>query len=174
MSAAADDDYQHFVSGILERADGHGFAHLSAMQVVFSLTTTASQITYDLEATVHRPRRLSWAAYRLLVVLAVSGPLDPTRAAPRAAMSRAAVSAVAKTLEGEGLITRKPSTVDGRSVVLSLTKRGRAVLAEAKAANNEREEAWCAVLDETERRHLVRLLRKLADQPTSTSVRQRG
>jgi len=174
MSAVVDDDYQHFVSGILERADNRGFAHLSAMQVVFALTTTTSQVTYDLEATVHRPRGLSWAAYRLLVVLAVSGPLDPTRAAPRAAMSRAAVSALAKTLERDGLINRKPSTVDGRSVVLSLTRRGRSVFADAKAANNEREEAWCAVLAESERRQLVTLLRKLANQPSSTSVRQRG
>ena len=65
----ADNDYQRFVAGILGRADTTGFEHPSAMQTVFSLTTTASMITYDLEAAVHRPLGLSWAAYRLMVVL---------------------------------------------------------------------------------------------------------
>ncbi len=170
----ADNDYQRFVAGILGRADTTGFEHPSAMQTVFSLTTTASMITYDLEAAVHRPLGLSWAAYRLMVVLFVSGPVDPTTAAPRAAMSRATVSSLANSLERDGLLVREPADHDKRSVVLALTDKGRALLDEAKRANNEREEVWCGVLTEDERQQLVGLLAKLAAQPAETDVRQRN
>lgn len=170
----ADNDYQRFVAGILERADTSGFEHPSAMQTVFALTTTASMITYDLEATVHRPLGLSWASYRLMVVLFVTGPVDPTTAAPLAAMSRATVSSLANGLERDGYVVREPAEHDRRSVVLALTDKGRQLLQQAKQANNAREEEWCGVLTEDERRQLVGLLGKLAAQPATTNVRQRN
>lgn len=170
----ADNDYQRFVAGILERADSSGFEHPSAMQTVFALTTTASMLTYDLEATVHRPLGLSWPSYRLMVVLFVTGPVDPTTAAPLAAMSRATVSSLANSLERDGYVVREPAEHDRRSVVLALTDKGRELLQQAKQANNAREEEWCGVLTEDERLQLVTLLGKLAAQPAATNVRQRN
>ena len=69
---------------------------------------------------------------------------------------------------------REPADHDKRSVVLALTDKGRALLDEAKRANNEREEVWCGVLTEDERQQLVGLLAKLAAQPAETDVRQRN
>jgi DNA-binding MarR family transcriptional regulator len=174
VSSVDDNEEQRrFVRSIQSRADRLGFEHLSAMQVVFALTMSAGIVSYDLEASVHRPLGLTWASYRVLVVLAASGPTDPSTTAQRAGMSRAAVSAVANTLERDGLITRRPSENDGRSVLLTLTNRGRHVFGQAKHGNNAREEVWCAVLDEDERAQLVALLSKLVDQPPDVEIRQR-
>jgi DNA-binding MarR family transcriptional regulator len=78
-------------------------------------------------------------------------------------MSRQAVSALAKTLEADGLVERRTAAHDARSVVLSLTDAGAAQLEAVFLRHNRREAAWAGVLDVDERRTLTGLLAKLAD-----------
>ena len=96
----------------------------SAMAMVLFLHRVVNSLVYDLESTVHRPAGWSWSAFRLLFTLWVSGPQESSGAAELAGMSRAAVSALAKTLEAAGLLERTPDERDRRGVVLSLTPTG--------------------------------------------------
>ncbi|WP_254125502.1 MarR family winged helix-turn-helix transcriptional regulator [Amycolatopsis sp. CA-230715] len=160
--AASELDFWSFVELANTRlAREFGFSHPLATEVLLTLNRASSVVTYDLEATVHRPRGRSWSGFRLLFVTWLAGPLEAKKAAELTGMSRAAVSNLAKTLVVDGLLERTPGEHDGRSVLLSLTKRGQVEMVEVFRAQNEREHEWAGVLTETEQRILVLLLNKL-------------
>ncbi|MGI5131303.1 MarR family winged helix-turn-helix transcriptional regulator [Pseudonocardia sp. CA-107938] len=134
----------------------------SAMTMVLLLHRVASSVVYDLESTVHRPAGWSWSAFRLLFALWVGGPQEASGAARVAGMSRAAVSALAKTLHAAGLVDRAPDDRDRRGVVLSLTPTGAERLEAAFRAHNQREAEWAALLTPDELDVLNTVLGKLA------------
>ncbi len=134
-----------------------------AMQLILLLHRVTNAVVYDLESTVHRPAGWSWSAFRAVFTLWISGPLEPSRLAEQSGMSRQAVSALAKTLEADGLVERRTAPRDARSVLLSLTDAGADRLEDVFLRHNRREAEWAGVLDTDERRTLARLLAKLAD-----------
>ncbi|WP_236795137.1 MarR family winged helix-turn-helix transcriptional regulator [Amycolatopsis sp. GM8] len=160
---AADElDFWSFIELAGRRLSGEfGFSHQLATRVLLTLNRASNVVTYDLEATVHRPRGRSWSGFRLLFVTWLAGPLEARKAAQLSGMSRAAVSNLSKTLVADGLLARTPGEHDGRSVLLSLTERGQREMVEVFREQNEREHEWASVLTEAEQRILVLLLDKL-------------
>jgi DNA-binding MarR family transcriptional regulator len=145
-----------------------------AMRLVLTLHRVTSALVYDLESSVHRPRGFSWAGFRVLFVLWLAGPLEAKRVAELSGMSRAAVSALANTLERTGLASRRRADHDGRGIVLTLTPAGHDAITEAFRAHNQREQAWAGTLTEDENATLVGLLEKLmAAASTATAKRRR-
>jgi DNA-binding MarR family transcriptional regulator len=134
-----------------------------AMELVLLLHRVTNTVVYDIESTVHRPAGWSWSAFRAGFTLWVSGPLEPSRLAETSGMSRQAVSALAKTLEADGLVERTAAANDARSIVLALTPLGVERIERVFLAHNRREADWAGVLDPDERHQLTRLLTKLAD-----------
>ncbi|MFD9959538.1 MarR family winged helix-turn-helix transcriptional regulator [Amycolatopsis sp. NPDC059020] len=154
-------------------ADEFGFEHQLATEVLLTLNRASGIVTYDLEASVHRPSGRSWSAFRLLFVTWLAGPLEAKKAAELTGMSRAAVSNLAKPLVEEGLLGRAPSENDGRSVLLALTERGEREMVEVFERQNRREYEWTNVLTEAEQRILVMLLNKLITDRDQFDVRGR-
>jgi len=154
-----------------ERLDG---IDRQAMQLVLLLHRVTNTIVYDLESTVHRPAGWSWSAFRAVFTLWISGPLEPSRLAEVSGMSRAAVSALVKTLEADGLIERTAATGDARSVVLTLTPAGDRKVRTVFIEHNLRETDWALALEPDERNTLIRLLGKLADAGQQDWVSHRG
>lgn len=152
----------------------YGFRHQLATEVVLTLTRAAGIVTYDLEASVHRPRGRSWSAFRLLFVTWLAGPLEAKKAAELTGMSRAAVSNLVKSLAADGLLERTPGEHDGRAVLLSLTERGHQEMTATFEEHNVREHAWAHVLTEAEQRVLVMLLDKLITNRDQFDVRGRN
>ncbi|OXM72835.1 MULTISPECIES: MarR family winged helix-turn-helix transcriptional regulator [Amycolatopsis] len=168
-------DFWSFVELANRRLAGEfGFRHQLATEVLLTLNRASNIVTYDLEASVHRPRGHSWSAFRLLFVTWLAGPLEAKKAAELTGMSRAAVSNLAKTLVADGLLERAPGEHDGRSVLLSLSERGRAEMVEVFREHNEREHEWTSVLTEAEQRILVMLLDKLITNRDQFDVRGRN
>ncbi|MGI5126077.1 MarR family winged helix-turn-helix transcriptional regulator [Pseudonocardia sp. CA-107938] len=162
MSEESELDFWSFVAQANRRiAEEFGPSHQLATEVLLTLNRASNLVTYDLEAAVHRPRGRSWSAFRLMFVVWLAGPLEPSAAARLAGMSRAAVSNLSKPLVSDGLLDRTPAEVDGRSVRLSLTAAGRAEMLDVFREQNERELGWAASLTEEEQRTLVLLLNKL-------------
>lgn len=151
-----------------------GFPHPHATRLLLTLNRASAIVTYDLESTVHRPRGHSWAAFRLLFVTWLAGPLEPKRAAVLTGMSRAAVSNLVKPLVADGLLDRSPDERDGRSVRLSLTEQGHTEMVRVFRVHNEREHEWASVLTETEQRILIMLLNKLITNRNQFDVRGRN
>lgn len=148
------------VAGAAARVDD---TDTEAMELVMLLHRVTNAVVYDLESTVHRPAGWSWSAWRALFTLWISGPLEPSRLAELSGMSRQAVSALAKTLEADGLIERRGADRDARSVVLSISRAGELRLTRAFRDHNRREVEWADALDPDERATLTHLLAKLAD-----------
>lgn len=152
-----------FVDGALARIpELVGGVDREAMALVLLLHRVTNVVVYDLESTVHRPAGWSWSAFRAVFTLWVGGPLEPSRLAELSGMSRQAVSALAKTLEADGLIARQSVDHDARSVRLALTPAGEQQLRHAFRAHNDRESQWAATLSPDERATLTGLLTKLA------------
>jgi DNA-binding MarR family transcriptional regulator len=145
----------------------------AAMRLVLTLHRVTSALVYDLESSVHRPRGFSWPGFRVLFVLWLAGSAEAKQVAKLSGMSRAAVSALVNTLERDGLVSRRQADHDGRAVQLSLTEVGRAAITDAFQAHNEREQAWAAILTETERAALVGLLEKLMRGAATVAKRRR-
>lgn len=137
-------------------------ADLDAMAVLYNLLRTAAKVVHDLETNVHRPFGHTWASFRVLFNVWVAGPIAPRELARLSSVSRASISSVLNTLEERGLVVRKRSADDRRSVEVELTERGRAHMVEYWKRHNERERAWAASLDAAQRRALVDALHTLA------------
>jgi len=168
-------DFWSFVDLAGQRlSEEFGFPHRLATRLLLTLNRASAIVTYDLESTVHRPRGHSWAAFRLLFVTWLAGPLEPGQAATLAGMSRAAVSNLTKTLVADGMMVRAPGQRDGRSVILSLTEQGQGAMLEIFTSQNERERQWSGVLTETEQGILVMLLDKLIAGRVQFDVRERS
>ncbi|HEY3480002.1 MAG TPA: MarR family transcriptional regulator [Streptomyces sp.] len=143
-----------------------------AMRLGLTLHRLAGALVYDWESTVHRPRGLSWGGFRVLFVLWLAGPLESRHAARLAGMSRAAVSALVKTLERDGLVTRTQVPEDRRAVRLELTEPGHAAVTDAYQAHNTRERAWAESLTPSERTVLIGLLEKLTMSPAAATAQR--
>jgi DNA-binding MarR family transcriptional regulator len=160
--ASTDLDFWSFVALANDTlAREYGFRHQLATELLLTLNRASELVTYDLESSVHRPRGRSWAAFRLMFVVWLAGPLESKSVARLTGTSRAAVSNLTKPLVTEGLLHRRPDEHDGRSVRLSLTEAGRAEMIDVFRRHNERENEWATGLTETEQRMLVMLLDKL-------------
>ncbi|GAA1245532.1 MarR family transcriptional regulator [Prauserella halophila] len=168
-------DFWSFVELANRRlAEEYGFKHQLATELLLTLNRASNIVTYDLEASVHRPHGLSWSGFRLLFVTWLAGPLEAKKAAELTGMSRAAVSNLAKTLVADGSLNRESGVRDGRSVLLSLTDAGHRDMIEVFREHNEREDEWAGVLSPEEQRILVMLLDKLVTSRDQFDVRGRN
>jgi MarR family transcriptional regulator, negative regulator of the multidrug operon emrRAB len=175
VTDSAEPDFWSFIeTANTKLATEYGFEHQLATEVLLTLNRASNIVTYDLEASIHRPRGWSWSSFRLLFVTWLAGPIEPKRAAELTGMSRAAVSNLSKTLIADGLLARTPDETDGRSVRLALTEDGHARMIESFADQNERENAWASVLTEPEQRILVMLLNKLITNRSQFDVKGRN
>lgn len=168
-------DYWSFVEAAKRRiSEEFPDADLSANQMFLSLNRASSTVIYDFESTIHRPAGRTWSSFRLLLALWVTGPLSPNEVARLAGMSKAAVSSLVTTLLNKGLLFREASPIDGRSVILHLTKAGIADIRDAFQVQNERESQWAEVLTEEEQETLVGLLEKVMTQRKTIGARYRN
>lgn len=155
-------DFWSFVERASARLEGeHGYTDPLATRLLLTLNRSSMLITYDLEASVHRPRGRSWAAFRIMFVLWLAGPVESKQAAVLTGMSRAAVSNLTSPLVAAGVIERTPNAHDGRSVQLGLTAQGREEITELFVDQHNRELTWASSLDVAEQETLIRLLEKL-------------
>lgn len=166
--------YWEFVEAAQERIRAEfPQADLAANRLMMSLNRASSTVTYDFEASIHRPAGSTWAGFRVLLTLWVSGPLGSHQVASATGMSRAAVSSLSNTLEARGLLQRTSSAEDRRQVTLSLTDDGEAAIRRDFQAQNARESEWAAGLAPDEVENLARLLEKLMQHRSSFGGRSR-
>ncbi|WTW97889.1 MarR family transcriptional regulator [Streptomycetaceae bacterium NBC_01309] len=137
---------------------------------VFALGYRLLHLAYllltDLESRVHRPRGWTVPGFRIMFKLWILGPTQPARLAELSVMSRSALTNAVNTLERDGLVERRRTPEDKRAVIVALTPRGEAAVAEAFAAHAERESDWFAALGREDRAQLTALLsRMIAGRP---------
>ncbi|WP_139319234.1 MULTISPECIES: MarR family winged helix-turn-helix transcriptional regulator [unclassified Pseudonocardia] len=136
-------------------------ADLEAMAFGFGLVRVANRFQQDVEAHIMRPAGLTYAAFRVMFCIRIVGPVPPKEIARHSNVSQATISSVVNTLERRKLVTRTPSTDDGRGVIVGLTHIGETTVTQLLHGINERESRWLAALPADERSRLVRTLRSL-------------
>jgi DNA-binding MarR family transcriptional regulator len=106
---------------------------------------------------------LSLSQYYLLLPLAGGGELPASRLALEAGIAAPTATRVVDGLEKEGLVRRRRSSADRRSVLVSLTTSGRASLVRKRNQLARRRRRVYERLARAERSHAERLLRQLAE-----------
>jgi DNA-binding MarR family transcriptional regulator len=93
------------------------------------------------------------------------GRLQPAALAEHLGVTRGNVTGLVDRLEERGLLVRRPSAQDGRSVDLALTAQGRRLVVQAEAASRDALDEGFARLGPEDVRRLVGLLERLAPEP---------
>ena len=143
-------------------------ADLDVFAATFDLIRLATRVMHDLESAVHRPAGWSYAGFRVMFTVWVSGSLPPMEIAHLSGLSRAAVSSVINTLERDGLVTRTRESDDRRVVTVRLTEEGESRLAEAYAEQNARSKQLWRDLSTEELRSVADLCRRALGTPRET------
>jgi MarR family transcriptional regulator, lower aerobic nicotinate degradation pathway regulator len=106
---------------------------------------------------------LGGAQLFVLQRLAGAPPLSINELAERTLTHQSSVSVVVSRLVEAGLVTRARATTDGRRVEITLTAAGRAVLARAPAAAQDRLIGGLGLLGGAARKELARQLGRLVE-----------
>jgi MarR family transcriptional regulator, organic hydroperoxide resistance regulator len=132
-----------------------------ASAAVSSLYRAANAVRLHLTNSVLREHGLSWTGFVVLWVVWIWDGLETRRAADSAAISKATLTGVVKTLEARGLIARRVSDTDRRLVNLELTPSGVALMKELYPAFNAAEAEVVAGLSPRSLAQLTTSLRSI-------------
>ncbi len=101
---------------------------LEAAHALSSLYRAANAVRTHLTNTALRPHDLTWTGFVVLWVVWIHVRMEARHVAEAAAISKATLSGVIKTLVGRGWLSRVPSVEDRRLVFLELTPAGIALM----------------------------------------------
>ena len=107
--------------------------------------------------------------FAVLNTLIENTGLDQATIGGMCALDRTTVAVVIGKLEARQMVRRQQSPKDRRSKIVSITERGRRLLAEAIPAVNTAQQRTTEPLDAGETAEFLRLLRKLADANNACS-----
>ena len=133
-----------------------------AHRALDSLLRAESSVRRRLSADLER-EGLSASGFSVLVVLATGGgELELRTLRNRLRTSKANATEIVGTLVMRGLVTRSRLSHDRRIAAVRLTDRGQEIVDRLFPEHTERVARAFSVLDETEKRHLAEICRKLA------------
>ncbi|MGF2949274.1 MarR family winged helix-turn-helix transcriptional regulator [Microbacterium alcoholitolerans] len=156
-----DVSYWSFVEHFDQVASGKmPWLDLEAATFFMTLHRAFELIVYDIRGELEQ--RLTPAGLRVLIVLVTAGRMTLLRVAELTGMSRAAVSALLKRLEADGVVTRTPAENDGRSILIEATAEGAELMTEVYRDYNARESVWFSKLDANEAEVIKSALSRLA------------
>jgi MarR family transcriptional regulator, organic hydroperoxide resistance regulator len=104
--------------------------HFEAAHAVSSIYRAANAIRMHLTNKVLRSYDITWTGFVVLWVVWIWDGLETRRAAESAAISKATLTGVVKTLEARGWIEKRGRTDDRRLVELHLTDAGKTLMQE--------------------------------------------
>ncbi len=140
---------------------GHLPVNFRAMAAVSNLFRAARGVCRHIEASVLAPDRLSWTAFITMWVLWVCGSMEVRELAATVGMSRPTASCVLATLKRRTCVQTRQGARDGRTVVVSLTPKGRRTVRRLYPEFNAQEAAVTASLTPREQEVLAKLLRSV-------------
>jgi DNA-binding MarR family transcriptional regulator len=131
-------------------------------QVLFAVRALAQRINDDANERLSAAG-LTARQYNYLAVIYVEERVTPNEIGTLIHTANPTVTSMLNGLEREGLIARNLHPGDGRSSVITLTPRGKAVYEKAFRLHHDHMEETMAVLSVAERRELVAMLVRLGD-----------
>jgi len=112
-----------------------------------------------MEASVLSRDQLSWTSFTTLWVLWIWGTIEVRELAVAVGITRPTTTGVVATLKRRGCVRTRRGTVDGRSVFVALTPKGRRMIERLFPSFNAEESAVTNKLGRQEQDVLAKLLR---------------
>jgi DNA-binding MarR family transcriptional regulator len=135
-----------------------------AAAAVSSLYRAANAVRVYLTNSVLREHGLTWTGFVVLWVVWIWDGMETRHAAENAAISKATLTGVVKTLEARGLITRRVGDTDRRLVNLELTPAGVDLMKELYPVFNAAEAEVVAGLSPRKLSDLTNSLRSIVTE----------
>src|SRR5215208_1374273 len=135
-----------------------------AAAAVSSLYRAASAVRVYLTNSVPREHGLTWTGFVVLWVVWIWDGMETRHAAENAAISKATLTGVVKTLEARGLIIRRVSDTDRFFLMIGLTPRGLALMKELYPVFNAAEAEVVAGLSPRGLAQLTNSLRSIVTE----------
>ncbi len=134
-----------------------------AMAAIGNLYRAAGVVRNHFERTVLAEQGLTWTAWVVLWVVWVWDDIETRHAASEAGISKSTLTGVVSTLEGRGLVRRRPHPADGRRVLLSQTPKARRLMEELFPVFNSHEAQAVESLSAAEVEAFTASLRKIIE-----------
>jgi len=134
---------------------------VAAAQTVSSLYRAANAVRAYITNAVLRDYDLTWSGFVVMWVVWIWDGMETRHVAESAAISKATLTGVVKTLENRGLITRESLAQDRRLVRLRLTRSGIDLMTELYPKFNAAESAVVQQLSARSKAGLTRDLRSI-------------
>jgi DNA-binding MarR family transcriptional regulator len=128
----------------------------------YRLTVLAERIGAEFATVYGKRHGLSRAEWRVMAHLGNAGPVSVREIHARVAMDKSKVSRAASRLQLIGLVEKREDPADRRLVALSLTGKGREVMADLIPLAREFERELLARLSEDERAAFLRGVGRLS------------
>ena len=137
---------------------GDPLAHRALESLLRAEASVRRRLTADLERD-----GVSASGFSVLVVLTTAGgELELRTLRARLRTSKANATEVVTTLESRGLVTRTRMASDRRAATIAVTQRGQELVERLFPEHTRRVADAFAMLDESEKRSLASICRKLA------------
>jgi DNA-binding MarR family transcriptional regulator len=147
---------------------------LDVFRAFFGLSRVTPRLIADFESVVQRPRGLSWAGFRILFCLWVSGPLKTGELARLLFTTAPSVSSVVNTLESRGWARRERLARDRRLVEVRLTPSGGRLVRSVFRAQHARERSWATAISADDLAAFVRVVEHVATRARPELATVRG
>jgi DNA-binding MarR family transcriptional regulator len=113
-------------------------------------------------AELVQPFDLSPSSALMLSILADSEtPLVPSEIADHLILTRASVTSLLDSLEGNGYVRRTPHPTDRRMLLIEITEQGRQIANDFRQVVHRNQKAWMATLSDGELDELTDMLQRL-------------
>ncbi len=122
----------------------------------------AQSVVFDHFMNAVKDERVTPGQFGVLTLIGENKGLNQSGLAGALGIERSTMVAVINVLEDRGLVKRQESTSDRRSYVLSLTRQGKALLGVVNAKVRDHEQQIASALNESEKKVLVDLLKKIS------------
>lgn len=126
--------------------------------VTFRLSRLGDSLERAAVQAYERDYDLNLTEWRTLAILSQHEPTTAQDISRRSRIDKGWISRSIAKLERRGLLVRSPNSNDNRSVLLSLTEAGRALVAEIAPLSRRRHERMLAALPPDQRDAFVRAL----------------
>jgi DNA-binding MarR family transcriptional regulator len=134
---------------------------LDAALAVSSIYRAANAVRSHVTNEVLRPHDISWTGFVVMWVVWIYDGMETRHAAEAAAISKATLTGVVKTLEARGWMSKSVPPDDRRLVHLQLTASGRELMEQIYPRFNAVEAAVVEGLSATRKKDMTRSLRAI-------------
>lgn len=141
---------------------------IAAMAVASNIWRTGQLFRQDMEQNILQKYQLTWASFSTLFIVWIWEPIEMGEIAKSQSVGRSTITSTVGLLEKRGLCQRNHLNGNRRSVAVTLTPEGKALIEKVFPEFNHNEARFVSGLTDEEAATLTHLLRKVINHNTNS------